>query len=76
MRPMNLEGFGGKNPVYHVGKLYNAMSTEIAKNLHLEFGGRTTVYLVSATGAPLAEPWRVVVELESEVDCDVLYIAS
>jgi len=68
MRPMNLEGFSGKNPVYHVGKLYNAISTEIADYLHRVFGGKTNVYLVSATGAALAKPWRVVIEMEAAVD--------
>lgn len=72
MRPMNLEGFSGKNPVYHVGKLYNAMSTDIAKRLHFEFGGRIAVFLVSAAGAPLAEPWRVVIETEAAVEYEVI----
>lgn len=30
LRPMNLEGANGKNPVYHVGKLYNLAARRIA----------------------------------------------
>jgi S-adenosylmethionine synthetase len=30
LRPMNIEGASGKNPVYHVGKLYNLAAQRIA----------------------------------------------
>ena len=30
LRPMNLEGANGKNPVYHVGKLYNIAAQRLA----------------------------------------------
>lgn len=65
MRPMNLEGFSGKNPVYHVGKLYNAMATDIARSLHEAHGGLVIVNLASATGGPLDRPWKIVVQMQS-----------
>jgi S-adenosylmethionine synthetase len=63
LRPMNLEGANGKNPVYHVGKLYNVVAQRIARELHEIFGGYVEVHLVSATGQPLATPWRTLVRM-------------
>ena len=39
-RPMSLEAAAGKNPVTHVGKLYNVVAREIAEQGRFEtFGG-------------------------------------
>jgi S-adenosylmethionine synthetase len=65
MRPMNLEGVNGKNPVYHVGKLYNVLATRIADTLHEAFGGAVAVNLISVTGSSLDRPWRAVIQMES-----------
>lgn len=65
LRPMNIEGANGKNPVYHVGKLYNLAATRIAERLHEQTGGYAEVHLISATGMPLDEPWRVVIRLSA-----------
>ncbi|MFK0293155.1 methionine adenosyltransferase [Streptomyces sp. NPDC090442] len=61
LRPMNMEGASGKNPVYHVGKLYNLAATRLANRLAEETGSYTEVHLVSATGQRLDRPWRVLV---------------
>lgn len=63
LRPMNLEGANGKNPVYHVGKLYNLAARRIAQLLHQRFNCYAEVHLVSATGQPLAEPWQTLIRL-------------
>ncbi|MFE0423439.1 methionine adenosyltransferase [Streptomyces sp. NPDC058953] len=71
LRPMNLEGANGKNPVYHVGKLYNLAAARLARSLHEETGGYAEVHLVSATGQALDQPWRVLVRLSeprSQID--------
>ncbi len=65
LRPMNLEGANGKNPVYHVGKLYNVAARQIAQALHERFGGHVEVHLVSATGQALKRPWRTLVRLST-----------
>lgn len=65
LRPMNLEGANGKNPVYHVGKLYNVAARQIAQALHEQFGGHVEVHLVSATGQLLTRPWRTLVRLSA-----------
>lgn len=63
LRPMNLEGANGKNPVYHVGKLYNVAANRIAQRLHDATGGPAEVHLISATGQRLHRPWRIVIRL-------------
>lgn len=69
LRPMNLEGVNGKNPVYHVGKVYNVAAGQIAQRLHEQFGCAAEVHLVSATGQPLDKPWQTVIRL-SGADAD------
>nr|WP_145488121.1 MULTISPECIES: methionine adenosyltransferase [Streptomyces] len=71
LRPMNLEGANGKNPVYHVGKLYNVAAQRLAHRLHEATEGHAEVHLVSTTGQRLDQPWRILVRLSSsdaEVD--------
>lgn len=65
LRPMNLEGANGKNPVYHVGKLYNLAAERLAERLHQETGGYAEVHLVSVTGQPLERPGKVILRLSS-----------
>src|SRR6266702_7400553 len=43
MRLMNVEGANGKNPVYHVGKLYNIAAQRIAQRLYEATGGYAEV---------------------------------
>jgi S-adenosylmethionine synthetase len=67
LRPMNVEGVAGKNPVYHVGKLYNLAAHRLAQQLAAATGAHAEVHLVSATGQRLDRPWRILVRL-TEVD--------
>lgn len=64
-RPMSLEAAAGKNPVSHVGKLYNVLADELAAALVREVPGVTgaDVRLVSCIGRPIDEPQVVHVEL-------------
>jgi len=57
-RPQSLEAAAGKNPVNHVGKIYNVLGHEIARRIHKEIEGvrEVTVYLCSQIGKPLDEP--------------------
>jgi S-adenosylmethionine synthetase len=66
LRPMNLEGANGKNPVYHVGKLYNIVAQRLAERLSYETGDHAEVHLVSLTGQQLDQPWRVLVRLTDD----------
>ncbi|GAB6147537.1 methionine adenosyltransferase [Stetteria hydrogenophila] len=57
-RPMSLEATGGKNPVSHVGKLYNVAAMEIADKVYREVKGVREVYveLLSQIGRPIDDP--------------------
>jgi S-adenosylmethionine synthetase len=58
MRPMTLESVAGKNPVSHVGKIYNVLATRIAEDLVEQLDDVTDaeICLVSRIGAPVSEP--------------------
>lgn len=59
-RPMSLEATSGKNPVTHVGKLYNLLAIRIAERLHEDAGAAySSVQLLSRIGDPITEPWAV-----------------
>ncbi len=57
-RPATTEAAAGKNPVSHVGKIYNLLSHEIAERVFLEVEGlrEVTVYLCSQIGHPIDRP--------------------
>ncbi len=57
-RPMSLEAAAGKNPVSHVGKLYNLLANRIAGALVAEIAGarEACCYMVSRIGQPITEP--------------------
>jgi len=59
-RPMSMEAAAGKNPVTHVGKLYNLLSTRIANDIVKEAGGdivEAHVRLLSQIGRPVSHPF-------------------
>jgi len=64
-RPCSLEAAAGKNPVGHVGKIYNALAQQIAERVQAEVAGLEEVRstLVSRIGSPLREPWIASLEL-------------
>ncbi|MBI2379506.1 MAG: methionine adenosyltransferase [Gammaproteobacteria bacterium] len=64
-RSMSLEAAAGKNPVAHVGKLYNALALEMARALVAEIDGvaEATVHLLSRIGLPVDQPALAAVEL-------------
>jgi S-adenosylmethionine synthetase len=57
-RPMSLEAAAGKNPVTHVGKLYNVMASRIAHAVVSEVPEveEAYCYLLSCIGHPISEP--------------------
>jgi len=58
MRPMSLEATAGKNPVSHVGKIYNALASMIANDIYNKVHGLREVYvsLLSQIGRPIDLP--------------------
>ena len=65
-RPMNMEAAAGKNPVTHVGKLYNIVAQQISEALvkQLPEVTQSQCYLVSRIGYPVNEPQVVDLHLE------------
>ena len=57
-RPMNMEAAAGKNPVTHVGKLYNIVAQQIAHTLvqEIEEIDEASCFLVSRIGSPIKQP--------------------
>ena len=57
-RPMSMEATSGKNPVNHIGKIYNLLSTHIAETVVAEVDGirDLQVRLLSQIGRPIDEP--------------------
>ncbi len=57
-RPMGTEAAAGKNPVSHVGKIYNVLAHKIAKELTTGIEGVRGVYvlLLSRIGTPINAP--------------------
>lgn len=56
-RPMSLEAFAGKNPVSHVGKIYNLFAFELSKAICEQgFAEEAQVFIVSQIGRPITEP--------------------
>jgi len=64
-RPMNMEAAAGKNPVTHVGKLYNIVAQQITEELVNELNGirEAYCYLVSRIGNPINAPQVVDIKL-------------
>ncbi len=57
-RPMSLEAAAGKNPVTHVGKIYNVAAFQIAEDIARKFPEvrDCEVYLLSEIGKPIDLP--------------------
>lgn len=57
-RPAPAEAAAGKNPVSHVGKIYNVLAHRMAARVYREVGGLQEVYvwLCSQIGAPVDHP--------------------
>ncbi|MBU1908399.1 methionine adenosyltransferase [Patescibacteria group bacterium] len=65
-RPMSMEGSCGKNPIYHIGKIYYVAAFELARRVHEKFGIQNEVYLVSQSDKPLVDPWILAINIPKE----------
>lgn len=71
-RPMSLEAAAGKNPVAHVGKLYNVLASLIARDIHAKVEGieQVSVQLLSSIGEPIDQPQLAGIELHAPAGLD------
>jgi len=72
-RSMSMEATSGKNPVNHIGKIYNLLSTQIAEAVVARVDGirDLRVRLLSQIGRPIDEPHVADVHVVTEDGLDV-----
>ena len=68
MRPMSLEATAGKNPVNHIGKIYNVVANLIAQKIYSEVKGvrNVQVEILGQIGRPIDDPLMVNIEVNTE----------
>lgn len=77
-RPMSLEAAAGKNPISHVGKIYNVLARDIAETLvsvRPEIVSAQCL-MVSKIGAPVSEPALVQIKLATRENVPVASVRS
>ncbi len=64
-RPMSMEATSGKNPINHIGKIYNLLSTQVAQECVKKVGGIEELYirLLSQIGKPIDQPLMASVQV-------------
>ena len=70
-RPMSLEAVAGKNPVTHVGKLYNILAHETAHRIAKELEGgvrEVWIRIVSQIGKPIDQPQAAAAQIILQKD--------
>jgi len=67
-RQMSLEAAAGKNPISHVGKIYNVLAYKISNRIYNEVEGLLEVYvkILSQIGAPITRPQAVHIQFISK----------
>ncbi|WPM32254.1 methionine adenosyltransferase [Hydrogenobacter sp. T-2] len=69
-RPMSLEAAAGKNPISHIGKIYNRVANLIAQRVveEVEEVEEACCYIVSQIGKPINEPQVLDVSVRTRKD--------
>ncbi len=77
-RPMSMEATSGKNPINHVGKIYNLLATLIARDVVAAVDGVREAYVkvLSQIGKPIDEPYALSVQILPENGYDVEKLES
>ncbi|WP_254841269.1 methionine adenosyltransferase [Natronomonas marina] len=72
-RSMSMEATSGKNPVNHIGKIYNLLSTDIAETVVDEVDGirEIRIRLLSQIGQPIDQPHVADANLVTEPGVEV-----
>lgn len=72
-RPMSMEATSGKNPINHVGKLYNLLANFIARDCYEAIEGIREVYvrILSQIGKPIDEPKALSIQIVPKSGYDV-----
>ncbi len=77
-RPMSMEASSGKNPINHVGKIYNLLANLIANRIAEEVEGVREVYvrILSQIGKPIDDPKALSVQLIPKSGYDIQKMES
>jgi len=69
-RPMSMEATAGKNPVSHIGKIYNVFAKIVANKIYEEVKGLREVYvkILGQIGRPINDPLHVSIEVLTQDD--------
>jgi S-adenosylmethionine synthetase len=70
-RSMSMEAASGKNPVTHVGKIYNLKAQSIAQTINEQTGSFAQVKLLSQIGSSIRNPQTVHVETTSSQEEEI-----
>jgi S-adenosylmethionine synthetase len=67
-RPMSLEAAAGKNPISHIGKIYNTVANKISERVvkEIEEVEEAYCYIVSQIGKPINEPQVLDVKIRTK----------
>lgn len=67
-RPMSLEAAAGKNPISHVGKIYNVLASRLANDLvsRIPAIDEAAVQILSCIGKPINRPQLVEIQVALE----------
>ena len=77
-RPMSMEATSGKNPINHIGKIYNILSTELAQECAGKVEGIEEIYirLLSQIGKPIDQPLVASIQVLMQPDFRLQDISS
>jgi S-adenosylmethionine synthetase len=77
-RPMSMEATSGKNPINHVGKIYNLLATLIARDTVAAVEGVKEVYvkILSQIGKPIDDPYALSLQILPEKGYDIEKLES
>jgi len=77
-RPAGSEATAGKNPVSHIGKIYNALSFKLAEEIQKAVPDleEVLVWMYNVIGKPVNEPKAIIIQPISDKELDVAKFES
>lgn len=68
MRPSSTDAICGKNPSFHVGKVYVYLATNLARKISEQFSCENIVFLVSQNKRLIAKPLKIIVSSNKRIN--------
>ncbi|MDI6718170.1 MAG: methionine adenosyltransferase [Methanomicrobiales archaeon] len=72
-RPMSMEAVSGKNPINHIGKIYNLLATDVASRCVQRVDGIEEIYVrfLSQIGNPIDHPLTASIQVLPKAGADI-----